>query len=72
MANKAQPFLQHHVARALRGAVAAGVSNPSVEVRLPSGASITVGGGNGKPAAVIPKRVPASNRSAARRSRPVR
>ena len=55
MANKTQPFLSHHVARALRGAVAAGVANPTVEVRLPTGATITVGGSGGTPAAVISK-----------------
>jgi hypothetical protein len=45
MANIPQPFHQHHVARALRGAVAAGVRDPTVEVRLPTGATITVGSG---------------------------
>jgi hypothetical protein len=53
MANRQQPFKTFHVARALRGAVAAGVKDPRVEVRLPTGASIIVGG---KPdAAAIPK-----------------
>jgi hypothetical protein len=50
MANKAQPFRQHHITRALRGAVAAGVPNPTVEFHTPDGGKIVVGAG-GKPAA---------------------
>jgi hypothetical protein len=42
MMNKSQPFRQHHVTRALRGAQAAGLSNPSCTVRLPGGATITI------------------------------
>jgi hypothetical protein len=44
MANKTQPFRAHHVARALRGVAAAGLTNPQVEVRLPTGATIVVSG----------------------------
>jgi hypothetical protein len=41
--NRPQPFRQHHVTKALRGAAAAGMKNPSVEVRLlPGGASIVI------------------------------
>ena len=45
MVNRAQPFRHHDVKRAFRAAVAAGVSNPSVEVRLPTGTTITIGSG---------------------------
>jgi hypothetical protein len=46
MVNKPQPFRQHHITRALRGAEAAGMRNPTVEVHLlPTGAKITVGSG---------------------------
>jgi hypothetical protein len=55
MMNKAQPFRQHHVTRALRGAVAAGVSNPSCTVRLPGGATITIDSKPEAASAVIPK-----------------
>jgi hypothetical protein len=44
MGNQPQPFKTHHIARALRGAAAAGMRNPTVEVRLPTGATIVVGG----------------------------
>ena len=50
MANKAQPFRQHHITRALKAYAAAGRPDATVEVRLPSGATITVGNG-GKPPA---------------------
>lgn len=54
MANQPQPFKTHHVTRALKAALAAGVQNPSCTVRLPGGATITID--SGKPdAAVIPK-----------------
>ena len=43
--NKVQPFRQHHISRALKGAVDAGVTNPRVEVRLPGGAQLFVSGG---------------------------
>jgi hypothetical protein len=55
MANKTQLFRQHHVTRALRGAVAAGVPNPSCTVRLPGGATITIDSKPDAVAAVIPK-----------------
>ena len=55
MANKNQPFRQHHVTRALRGAVAAGLPNPSCTVRLPGGATITIDGGKSDEAAALPK-----------------
>jgi hypothetical protein len=45
MANTPQPFRQHHITRALKGAAAAGRPDATVEVRLPSGATITVGSG---------------------------
>jgi hypothetical protein len=44
MGNKVQKFRQHEVSRAIRGAAAAGMKNPSVEVRLPGGTSIVLGG----------------------------
>jgi hypothetical protein len=63
MANKTQLFRQHHVTRALRGAVAAGVPNPSCTVRLPGGATITIDSKPDVVAAVIPsERQPASIR----------
>jgi hypothetical protein len=52
MVNRAQPFRHHDVKRAFRAAVAAGVSNPSVEVRLPTGTTIVIGSG-GKPGASV-------------------
>jgi hypothetical protein len=66
VANRVQPFHQHHVRRALKAAAAAGMSNPSVEVRLPSGATIAVSGAVDKPPrAVSPRAAPASARTAA-------
>jgi hypothetical protein len=47
MPNKLQPFRSHHIARALRGAAAAGFTNPSIEVRLPTGATIVIAGSGG-------------------------
>ena len=44
MANQPQPFRQHHLTRALRAAKAAGMNNPSVKVRLPSGVEFHIGG----------------------------
>jgi hypothetical protein len=52
MANKPQPFRQHHITRALRAYAAAGRPEATVEVRLPSGATITVGS---RPDAASPK-----------------
>jgi hypothetical protein len=63
MVNKTQPFRQHQITRVLKAAAAAGMSNPTVEVRLlPTGATITVG--SGKPDK-IPRhgKQPASSRS---------
>jgi hypothetical protein len=42
MANQSQPFKQHHITRALKAAVKAGV-DPQVEVRLPGGGSMVIG-----------------------------
>jgi hypothetical protein len=73
MANQKQLFRQHHVTRALRGAVAAGMSNPTVQVRLTDGAAtITVGssdggkgaGGKKSPAHRAPSRAPRAGRGA--------
>jgi len=61
--NKAQPFKQHHVTRALRAAMAAGVPNPTVEFHSPDGGKIVVGAG-GKPTASVvlkPKVRPSRN-----------
>lgn len=44
MANQPQPFRQHHLTRALRAAKAAGMDNPSVKVRLPTGVEFHIGG----------------------------
>ena len=72
MANRGQPFRQHHVTRALRGAVAAGMSNPTVQVRLANdgGATIIIGGDGGKSAGgkspTPAKRQRASSRQPAR------
>jgi hypothetical protein len=72
VANKSQPFRVHHVARALKGAVAAGIKNPSVSVTLPNGTTIAIGaGGNagdkararGGGAAAGPGRSPAGRAS---------
>jgi hypothetical protein len=60
--NKAQPFRQHHITRALKAAAAAGVPNPSVSVRCPNGTIITVDskpsetGSTGKAAKLSSKR----------------
>jgi len=45
MANRDQAFRQHQLTRALRAARAAGVKNPTVQVRLPNGTQLFVGGG---------------------------
>jgi hypothetical protein len=45
VANKAQEFKQHHITRGLKAALAAGVQNPSVSVRMPNGAVLSVGAG---------------------------
>jgi hypothetical protein len=64
MANQPQPFRHHHIVRACRAAEAAGVANPTVEVRLPTGATITIGSGKpDKAAPVIPKQVKAQSTS---------
>ena len=56
MANQPQPFRQHHITRALRAYAAAGRPDATVEVRLPSGATITVGSGKSDAeAAAMPK-----------------
>jgi hypothetical protein len=73
MANRSQPFRQHHIARALRAASAAGMQNPTVEVRLPTGATIVIGGAGGKSAAAAvlkPGKVRSS--APARKSRSLR
>lgn len=62
MANQAQPFRQHHIARALRAASNAGMRNPKIEVRLPTGASIVVTGDKDEP------NRPAKSRAASRSS----
>jgi hypothetical protein len=49
--NKAQPFRQHHITRALRAASAAGVSDPHVRITLPGGGELHVGGGGEVPKA---------------------
>jgi len=50
--NKAQPFRQHHITRALKAASAAGMRDPTVTVQLlPAGATITIG--SGKPGASV-------------------
>jgi hypothetical protein len=52
MANRSQPFRQHLVARALRGAVAAGVPHPTVEFHSPDGSKVVVSaGGRAAPSA---------------------
>ena len=58
MANKRQVFRQHHLARALKAAMTAGVPNPSVEVRLPTGSTLVVGSRGDAPAGKA-ARVPA-------------
>jgi hypothetical protein len=49
MANQPQVFRQHQITRALKAASRAGMPNPTVEVRLPTGATIFIG--SGKPTA---------------------
>jgi hypothetical protein len=44
MANRHQPFRQHHVTRALKAAHAAGVANPSVTFHTPDGGKIVISG----------------------------
>jgi hypothetical protein len=70
MVNRAQPFRHHDVKRAFRAAVAAGVHNPSVEVRLPTGTTITICGDD-KPGARV-STVPATKTNKPTRSRTVR
>lgn len=56
MTNQSQPFKAHHVVRALKAAVTAGVTNPSVEVHLPNGTTLVIGSGKpGELASGIPK-----------------
>jgi hypothetical protein len=42
MANKAQPFRQFHITRALKAAEAAGMRNPTCTVSLPNGTTIAI------------------------------
>ena len=49
VANQPQQFKHHQIVRAFRAAEAAGVRNPSVEVHMPNGTTLVIGGG--KPAA---------------------
>ena len=46
MSNTAQPFRHHHIVRAFKAAEAAGVRNPTVQVSLPNGTTIAIGGDN--------------------------
>jgi hypothetical protein len=55
MANQPQPFRHHHIVKAFRAAEAAGVRNPSVEVRIPNGTVFTIGS---KPDEVISAPLP--------------
>jgi hypothetical protein len=55
MANKNQPFRQFHVTRGLRGAMAAGAPNPTVELHLPEGAKMVVSAGGNLDTAAVPK-----------------
>jgi hypothetical protein len=57
MVNRSQDFRAshiNHVASALKAAVDAGVTNPQVHVRLPSGAELRVGAGD-RPVAPAPR-----------------
>jgi hypothetical protein len=54
MANQKQPFRQHLVARALRGAAAAGHPNPTVEFHSPDGSKVVVRAGGHAPAVARP------------------
>ena len=58
MANKSQDFRSHHIAHiasALKAATDAGIRNPSVHVRLPSGAELRVGAGDRSVAPAVRK-----------------
>jgi len=51
MANRVHQFKHRDVVRAVRAAAAAGISNPkTVEIRLPNGTTIAVGGTDNRPA----------------------
>ena len=58
MANASQPFRQHHITRALRGASAAGIKDPHVRITLPGGGELHVSGGGSVPEAPPKKSKP--------------
>jgi hypothetical protein len=47
--NQPHQFKHRDVVRAFRAAEAAGVQNPTVQVQLPNGTTIVIGGAGGKP-----------------------
>ena len=53
MANKPSQFRLRDVTRAFKAAAAAGVSDPSVQVRCPNGTIITIGGKSDLAASVV-------------------
>jgi len=64
--NKAQPFRQHQITRALKAAAAAGVPDPSVQVHCPDGTVFTIGSKSDKAQSVKSAKVSSRN------SRPTR
>jgi hypothetical protein len=56
MANQPHQFKHRDVVRAFRAAEAAGVPNPTVQVQLPNGTTIVIGGAGAKPDAAASTR----------------
>ena len=67
MANRPHPFRHRDVVRAFKAASAAGVSNPTVQIRCRDGTEITVAGGKpDEPPAAIPPKPGKASRSSSR------
>jgi len=56
--NKAQPFRQHHITRALRAAAAAGAPNPTCTIRCSDGTVFTISSKPDDAAIPPPKKTP--------------
>jgi hypothetical protein len=59
MANQPHQFKHRDVVRAFRAAEAAGVSNPTVQVQLPNGTTLVIGGAGETDETLKPTKAPA-------------